>query len=199
MYVRPGIPSLEFRDDSGAVIPYGERWGMAGPREDTYSVTAHPERFAPLHDVARTLMDSLGVEPTGGGAVFGPLGPQQSLRFDPPNTDAAPIVIALTEFPGVRVRAGAYYSAAFPTCGCDACDEGLLDMVEQLEQAVFAILDGRFSESVSGAWLAQSIEFDDGSSSGRTLVENALPPLDGRDGAPLEPRAWEPWAPGLLG
>ncbi|MDO8150372.1 DUF6226 family protein [Isoptericola sp. b408] len=46
-YVRPALPAVVFRDDAGAPIPYGARWtDRAGPPEDTYSVCAHPERFA---------------------------------------------------------------------------------------------------------------------------------------------------------
>ncbi|CAN5204251.1 hypothetical protein BH11ACT5_BH11ACT5_07970 [soil metagenome] len=194
MYRRPAIPSLEFRDESGAVIPYGRRWGMDSPPETTYSVTAHPERFAPLHDVARALMAELGVQPREGGAVFGPHGPATSLQFTPPNSDAAPLVIALTDFPGVRLWAGAHYSAAFPSCGCDACDDDVEECASALEQTVLAVLGGRLSESVSGGWLTHSIEFENGSSSGGGRIAEALPPVTGADGHPLRPRPWAAWA-----
>lgn len=193
MYRRPVIPSLEFRDEAGAVILYGHRSGVDGPPHDAYSVTAHPERFAPLHEVARALIAEIGSEPTDAGTVFGPHGPTTALRFDPPNADAAPLVVALTDFPGVRLRAGAHYSAAFPFCGCDACDDDVEAVAEALEQTVLAVLGGRLSESASGGSLTHSIAFDNGSSGGSSRLADALPPLTGSDGGPLVPRAWGAW------
>ena len=60
-YTRPQIESVEFRDDDGNVIEYGNRWASRGgtPPEDSYSVDEHPERFAPLHTVAAALIDYL--------------------------------------------------------------------------------------------------------------------------------------------
>lgn len=194
MYVRPNIRVPEFRDAHGVPIPYGRRWLNDGPPENSYSVTTHPQRFAPLHEVARALMAALGTEPREAGAVFGPRGPSSAQRFDPPNRDAAPIVVALTDFPGVRIRAGAYYSAAFPPCGCDACDEDVLGQVDDLERTVMAITAGRFSESVSGGWLRQSIEFDNGSRGGTSRVEDSPPALLDPHGEALRPRAWAAWA-----
>jgi hypothetical protein len=194
VYARPELPPLEFRDADGSVIPYGHRWGFDGPPADAYSRTEHPQRFAPLHDVALALMADLRVVPAAGGPLFGPHGPSASLRFDPPNDGASPIVVALTDFPGVRLRAGAFFSAAFPACGCDACDEGLEETVAQLEKTVFAIRAGRLRESVSGGWITQSIVLDNGSSSGSSRVEDALPALLGHDGRALVPRQWKAWA-----
>ena len=56
-YRRPLLPRQQFRDADGAVIDYGNRWGMSGPPEHTYSVVSHPERFGPLTDVAQALID----------------------------------------------------------------------------------------------------------------------------------------------
>jgi uncharacterized protein DUF6226 len=60
-YQRPPVPELVFRDENGAVIPYGRRWAAVdwdGPA-DTYSVTAHPERFTPFVAVARAIVEHL--------------------------------------------------------------------------------------------------------------------------------------------
>jgi|GEM_PF-6971909 hypothetical protein len=56
-YVRPPIAPAVFVDDLGR--PYGERWGMVATPEDSCSVVSHPERFAPLHEVADALVDWL--------------------------------------------------------------------------------------------------------------------------------------------
>src|SRR5690625_1937716 len=60
-YVRPSVESVEFRDDDGNIIDYGNRWASRGgtPPGDSYSVDDHPERFAPLHIVAAALIDYL--------------------------------------------------------------------------------------------------------------------------------------------
>jgi hypothetical protein len=195
MYSRPVIHEATFVDDDRAVIPYGSRWGSGGPPEHAYGVTSHSERFAPLHEVARALMLHLGVDPVPGGAVFGRDGPTSSLRFDPHNDDAAPIVFALTPFPGVRLRAGTWFTEAFPACGCDACDEGLTDQAEQLEQTVLAVVRGGLSEAEHGGHARFTLDLPAGWRGGESLVSEHGPALVGRSGAPLAPRDWAPWHP----
>jgi hypothetical protein len=64
-YQRPSIDARVFRNADGLLIDYGNRWA-GSPPEDTYSVDTHPERFAPLHEVADALIthvcDSYDVE-----------------------------------------------------------------------------------------------------------------------------------------
>src|SRR4051812_29452694 len=59
MYVRRIWPDPVFRDDGGAVLAYGSRWGWDGPPPATYSLVSHPERFAPLHLVADAVIEHL--------------------------------------------------------------------------------------------------------------------------------------------
>lgn len=180
VYVRPSIPELQFRDADGAVIPYGHRWPDA-PADASYSVTLHPERFAPLHAVARTLIEHLGGTTPEVGVP---------LRIDPPNQDASPVVITLTPFPGVMLQAGARLMTPFPRCGCDACDESVSDVAGELEEAVFAIVEGGFSESIKGFTLASAL-----GSTGGDSASSETPALLGADGRPLAPRDWAPWHP----
>ena len=58
-YLRPSVAAATFLDADGRPIPYGERWGSGMPPEQLYSVTTHPERFAPLHEVAAALIEHL--------------------------------------------------------------------------------------------------------------------------------------------
>lgn len=61
-YVRPPILRQVFHDADGVPFEYGRRWDhLDGPPEDTYSVDSHPERFAPLADVAGALVRHLAV------------------------------------------------------------------------------------------------------------------------------------------
>ena len=191
MYTRPHIQEQEFRDARGEVIRYGSRWGLDGPPTETYSVRTHPERFAPLRLVAESLMDALDVQPAAAGSMFGRLDPGESSRFDPPNAGASPIVIAFTQFPGVRLRAGAHFVTAFPHCGCDACDESVSDAIDQLEQLVFAIVEGRFTESAEGNLVGHRITVDNGWSGGSSAPE--MTPLEDASGNPLQPQPWAAW------
>jgi len=138
-------------------IPYGERWGMDSPPEETYSVVSHPERFAPLLEVAKALrahlLETYDVTEDGD-------------RLTPADLAAAPLEIELTDFPGVRVRAGFAGSMGAPGCGCDACDEGLEESAEELERYVFAVVAGRYQERLDGKWV--TIETWDEQGSGRS-------------------------------
>jgi hypothetical protein len=54
--VRPTVPEQVYRNDAGQVIDDGNRWRAEAPPEDASSVALHPERFAPLHQVADALI-----------------------------------------------------------------------------------------------------------------------------------------------
>lgn len=158
-YVRPAIPAQEFRDGAGVVIPYGERWGMDGPPNDTYSVQAHPERFQPLHDIARALIEYLektydvtaSEEPSHLEAFpDGYLIANTAVRLTPDNAAAAPLTIAFTADPRVVIQSGALVVEPFPVCGCDACDDTWESAADRLEETVFAVIGGGLTESVSG-------------------------------------------------
>lgn len=161
-YARPLVEPMVFRDDAGNPIEYGTRWRSLGgaPPEDSYSVVEHPERFAPLHTVAAALIDFLvsdydvNIE-EGGHVTTGLLHPPtpdetvRAVRLSPSAEAGAPLVIVLTSFPGVRVYAGALFSARYPSCGCNACDEEWEAVADELEQNIFTIIGGGFTEHIS--------------------------------------------------
>ena len=96
-----------FRDASGAVINYGSRWGNDGPPADTYSVTAHPERFAPLHLVAdaliRNLVDNYEVQVSDNPANAADLRRRADflrvVRLTPADESAASLTFGFTGYP----------------------------------------------------------------------------------------------------
>ncbi len=114
-----------------------------------------PERFAPLHDEARRLLAMLegrfDVIRTGPRMEPGSY-PQDELpavvRITPRTSVAAPLQIAFTPFPGLVVRAGAWYEEAIPACGCDRCDETPESAIERLTWLADQVTRGRFDEAI---------------------------------------------------
>ena len=135
----------------------GHRWGAAGPPPEAYSRVTNPERFASLHDSAAGLLDRLEREfKTERRQAYG-LDPEleegcklsrPSIALLPCEAGAAPISIAFSDFPGLRVRFGRWYVVAFPTCGCDACDETPESETERLTSLIDNMTAGRFREAI---------------------------------------------------
>ena len=205
VYRRPDVDQPVLHGPDGAVIAYGRRWGAASPPEDTYSVVSHPERFAPLHAVADALVAFLadayevGVRALGPAEIaasFPGADVARAVRVSPSREDAAPLVVGLTRFPGVALRAGARYDEPVPQCGCDACDESFESAADALERTVLAVAEGRFSEEVVGSRYRHTITDTDGVgwSSGEQLMgraERQSPAV--RLLARRRARHWQPW------
>lgn len=161
-YVRPYIEPMTFRDAAGNVIEYGNRWESLGgtPPEEAYAVADDTERFAPLHTIAAALIDYLvstyDVELEEGHhvTVNPPYAPAvddaaRVVRLIPNATVCAPLVFVFTRFPGIFLYAGMLFHAAYPNCGCNACDETWDALAEDLEWQTFAIVGGGFAEKMS--------------------------------------------------
>lgn len=196
-YLRPSIETGSFHDESGVVIPYGARW-RGPPPDDSYSRVSNPERFAPLQVVAHALVDHLRAEYLAEIAVLDDPEPRTTklVTVTSVRADCAPLMLRFTDFPGVLVHAGVRYREAFPSCGCDACDETWDRVAEDLERVVLAVADGGFVEriAVEGDGSA-TVHYEFGRRSGAT---GRVPPDAGlrRDMTRLEqlPDArWQPW------
>ena len=210
-YRRPDVPALEYRDANGRVIPYGERWGMDGPPDDTYTVLTHPERFQPLHDVARALIAYLGraydITVNEDPAPLADVSERYvrattAVRLTPTNPRSAPIAVVFTDLPGIVLMAGALLVEPLPVCGCDACDDSVEALADGLEWKVSAIIEGGFTERVTRGprtRISQRLERSDGYRGGEGLagVDTTRGQLaDARARlAPLHGGRWEPWSP----
>jgi hypothetical protein len=192
--VRPALQIREYRDANGDLIPYGDRWPDSPP-DEAYSIVTDADRYEPLHVVALALeawlSENYEVVPM---TTDTPVEPRQEpgwalseLTLAPAESAQAPLTIALTSFPGVHLRAGLTFGAAFPSCGCDACDEDIIDQIEELEETVFAIVGGRFSEVVSDAGVRTSLEAPGWSRS------SFIPHTLGDPALPSAPTTWRPW------
>jgi hypothetical protein len=182
-----------------------KRWGSEGPPPEAYSRVSEPQRFRPLHNVALRVLEQLEpaftverVEGYGldseleGGELARP-----SVRLVPRDPKAAPLAIAFTTFPGLKVRIGRWYSDGFPSCGCDACAETADGEAARLTQMVDDVTAGRFCEAVwvpleGDTWQESAFWSPCGRSSSRTAVDrcHARQMLDGRNCLRLE---WRPW------
>ncbi len=206
-YVRPLIESPVFRDADGTVIEYGNRW-HGSPPEDTYSVDTHPERFAPLHAVAEALIAHLqgtyDVEIDEGVEVAGELlhpafhDVVRAVRIRPNDPKCASLTFVFTAYPGIYMHAGLLHDFQNPICGCDACDSNWQAEADELEQQVFATVNGNYTETIERGlrpWVNYAFNYPNGTSGGRSRSED-LPPQRLRDAKPTLRdlrNGWNPW------
>ncbi|HJR87249.1 MAG TPA: DUF6226 family protein [Acidimicrobiia bacterium] len=114
------------------------------PDDAAHGPVTDPERYLPVVEAARTLVDHLkqtyNVESTTGDQVLDLPESGRShgevVRLEP--TEGAPLTFMFTDFPGVIARAGASCVQAFPSCGCDACDESPSAATKRLRELVEA-------------------------------------------------------------
>ena len=127
--------------------------------------------------------------------------PLRAVRVVPTNSDAAPLTFVFSSFPGVDIHAGLLHDFHFPSCGCDACDESLERLLEEIEEAVLAVAAGDFSEYVtSGALLAvgYALRSDDGgfragSGSPQNFPQERL--VEAETALRRLTSGWQPWLP----
>ncbi|MGP5163177.1 DUF6226 family protein [Arthrobacter rhombi] len=68
----------------------------------------------------------------------------RAVRVVPSNSLAAPLTFVFTGFPGIFLHPGALYDSHYPVCGCDACDEDVPDLLENLESMVRVVVSGGY-------------------------------------------------------
>lgn len=206
-YRRPAFPRQVYLDEQGRPIDYGNRWDGASPPEDAYSRVTNLQRFAPVHAVTIALVEWLentydvAVEQAPSVATDLLRMPDdviRAVRVTPREPTSAPLTFVLTPFPGVYLHAGSLHDFHFPMCGCDACDDDVTNMVEELEWTVRTVVSGGYSERLDpwpGSWVENKLDEPGArTSSGRSRISElpgerlkfartVLPP-DGR---------WSPW------
>ncbi len=110
-YRRPVTGEQNYFNDRGTPISYGQRW-PGQPGEESYTVTVHPQRFAPLHTVAQALVDWLcarfevrALQDPGIAAELSETAEPavQSVRLIPADRACAPLSLVFTDFPGVTL------------------------------------------------------------------------------------------------
>lgn len=165
------------------------------PPPEAYHRVTNPERYASLHAVAERLLADLGREydvvreetnalPWPKAQIARP-----TVRLTPRGGAGAPIQVSFTAFPGLHVRVGRWYVEAFPRCGCDACDEALDRLLDDVRFLATCAATGHFrEEEEAGGRVTTMFGPADGRVKSQSGVPLAATPLCD---APSE--AWEPW------
>lgn len=135
---------------------------MRPPDPEAYGRVTNPGRYAMVVDTARDLVGSLvhgyDVETADGDAATdfprwtGPEG--DTIRLLP--SRGVPLAFLFTGFPAVLVRFGTWGEEAFPSCGCDACDEDPTEVADRLTRLVQCAVDGNYREQLTRRWLDRS-------------------------------------------
>ncbi len=186
------------------------RWGPEGPPPEAYSRVTNAERFRPLHtamlEIISRLERDFEVERKDGYGLDEKLERGQELArpsvgFNPRNSDAAPIAVAFSTFPGVHVRFGRWRIEPFPGCGCDACDESAEGEIDRLTEMVDGVTAGRFREAIhcpvvsltGSGWIQHEFRWPDGRfSRGESRVNGQRARELSGDRRRLE-LDWKPW------
>ena len=181
------------------------RWGDAGPPDEAYSRVTQPERFAPLHALALkrvgelaagfevTVREGFGIDPELESVDVA----RPTISLTPTHPAEAPLTIAFTSFPGLRVRFGRWLTEAFPACGCDACAESFEDEAERLTWRIDQLVNGHFREWIHArfggrSYRAHEFTSSDRTSGGETLIHEVTPEVRASRGVSV---AWAAWTP----
>jgi hypothetical protein len=182
-----------------------DQWLPRTAPPEAYGRITNPERFSVLHDVASKLLRELtrdfDVERPEGYAVDPQLEGRCTLAhptetLTPRDRAAAPVVVAFSAFPGLRVRFGRWCTMAFPGCGCDACNERAEDEVARLTSMIDNLVEGRFSEAIevggTSSWTEWTFWSADRREHSTSLMDREeaqqLLAASGRSSL-----AWKPW------
>ncbi|WP_084100089.1 DUF6226 family protein [Demequina sp. NBRC 110051] len=171
------------------------------PPEWAYSICPHPERFAPLTTVTEAIVAFLASTYDVKVATFDvvdPAEPEEALPeavrrhlreraawaklwvrvtvLTPTRPGAAALAFLFTEsedgFPGGAVFAGESLDHRTAGCGCDACDDSIEALADDLEECVFAVVEGHAFERVRDGALQRGYDVPGWGSSMRTTPGN---------------------------
>ena len=136
---------------------YAKCGNVETPEDQAYGRVTNAERFLPLHsamlEIIGRLKNDFDVEHTEGYGLDAGLErgldlARPGVRLDPSDSDAAPIAVVFSTFPGLNVRFGRWFNEPYPSCGRDACDETAEGEIERLNELVDDVVAGRFCEAI---------------------------------------------------
>jgi hypothetical protein len=122
------------------------KWRIVGARADAWLMALAETGLAVIHR-----------EPTVRWRVPPPTVVSRAVRAVPLAEGALPLVVARSRLgslddAGVTLAAGdpAVCVVWIPDCGCDACDSGSQDVLDELDRYVFSVVSGTFRRLWSG-------------------------------------------------
>lgn len=164
--------------------------------DEGYGRVTNPERYQVVSDHAEAMLaelehryrvtraEGLQLDAEFAAREF----TRRIVRLQPDSTDAAPLTVAFTVFPGVYVRFGLWHEEAYPNCGCDGCADEPGMVIQELDRDVGALVAGRFTESLTASTRRYELRGDDWSSSGEGWVPGGTEAMGG-----AQERRWAPW------
>jgi hypothetical protein len=173
--------------------------------EPPYGRVTNAARFAILHSVALEVLDRLEkefdverVEPYAHdedlrGFARAPVA-RPTVALVP--REGAPLVVAFSSFPGLLVRLGRSYRTAFPSCGCNACDESADGEADRFHELVRAVTRGQFREVVETGRDGSPTFVWEWESFGHHRREQQL--IESAEASKIElgqTSQWKPWIP----
>ena len=129
------------------------------PPDEAYGRVTNPERYQAVVDATKEMIASL-VEnfevslETGTAAADFPHWhkPEAHITRLTPATGMS-IAVMYTDFPGVVLAVGELHSwglnDAFPSCGCDACDDKPEEMIDEIRELLDAAVGGSYREGLT--------------------------------------------------
>lgn len=163
-----------------------------GPPEEAYGRVTNPERYVEVQQAAIQLIERLEQtykvrrsEPLPVQALGARYRATRVVRLDPEDEQSGPLVCTFTPFPGVSLTIGGGYEQAFPSCGCDACDEAPDAVIHELVRTAELFVQGQLAEGVEG----NSYSYRIGSRSGTSILSDDDPRT-----TLARYKSWAPWA-----
>ena len=154
-----------------------------------------------LHDAADARLDELAERYTVERRETKELlGPDEALvrmvRLIPRTPAAAPLAIAFTGLPGLRVRLGRWWTQTLPECGCADCAEDPARLVAELRAQTKALIEGglweRVRRGVGGSWFETRL-IGEGFQATREGLLSARSARNARRGGFAAAVQWAPW------
>lgn len=160
--------------------------------------TENVGRYAVVQEAARALLDSLAEryevrreQGPPGLTLLGWKG-EEVVRLVPRGPDQAELALSFAPLPGVGMRFGRFVRAAFPHCGCDACDESPDELVEEMIEQIQHLVASTVTEWSRRGWRKAEWGWEipgEGSERSSTTRKHADPGLvSGR----WQSRPWSP-------
>ncbi|RZU50824.1 hypothetical protein EV385_2610 [Krasilnikovia cinnamomea] len=168
------------------------------PPPEAYETVTNPGRFRVLHEAARQILDDLVTEYVVDRRDYLTADPSSqdlqvpAVQLVPGRSEAGPLTVVFTAFPGLILTLGRWRQFSLPACGCDACDEDPADLIEELHEEVGVLVGGTFAEQLSHGSRA-GVSWGRSTSPQEHWGWTAVSRSDAEQMGPAQRIDWAPW------